>query len=64
MLSRDLPIEQVAVESIREVDREYWFDGSTEVPTVRKVVEHARLISEVDTSFPIILGHDGRVMDH
>jgi hypothetical protein len=54
----------VAVESIREVDTEYWFDGSTEVPTVRKVVEHARLISEVDTSFPIILGHDGRVMDH
>ena len=63
MLSRDLPIEQVAVESIREVDTEYWFDGSAEVPTVRKVVEHARLISEVDTSYPIILGHDGRVMD-
>ena len=63
MLSRDLPIEQVAVESIREVDTEYWFDGITEVPTVRKVVEHARLISEVDTSYPIILGHDGRVMD-
>ena len=62
-LSRDLPIEQVAVDSIREVDTEYWFAGSAEVPTVRKVVEHARLISEVDTSYPIILGHDGRVMD-
>jgi hypothetical protein len=24
-LSRDLPIEQVAVDSIREVDTEYWF---------------------------------------
>lgn len=62
-LSRDLPIEQVAVESIREIDTDYWFDGSAEIPTVRKVVEHARLISEVDTSYPVILGHDGRVMD-
>jgi hypothetical protein len=62
-LSRDLPVERVAVDSIREVDTEYWFDGSAEIPTVRRVVEHARLISEVDTSFPIILGYDGRVMD-
>ena len=62
-LSRDLPVERVAVNSIREIDTEYWFDGSAEVPTVRKVVEHARLINELDTSFPIILGYDGRVMD-
>jgi hypothetical protein len=60
VLSRDLPVERVAVNSIREVDTEYWFDGSAEIPTVRKVVEHARLISQVDTS---ILGYDGRVMD-
>ena len=31
--------------------------------TVRKVVEHAKLIAEVDTSHPIILGHAGRVID-
>src|SRR5690349_15034269 len=62
-LSRELPVERVPIDSIREVDTQYWFDGSSEVPTVRKVVEHARLIAEVDTSYPIILGHDGRVMD-
>lgn len=62
-LSRGLPIEQVRITSIREVDTEYWFDGSAEVPTVRKVAEHAKLIAEVDTSHPIILGYDGRVMD-
>ncbi|MDT0262744.1 hypothetical protein [Jatrophihabitans lederbergiae] len=62
-LSRDLSVEQVTVDSIGEIDTQYWFDGSAEVPTVRKVVEHVRLISEVDTSYPIILGHDGRVMD-
>ena len=40
----------------------YWFD-ETQKPTVRKVLEHVRLIGEVDLSYPIILGPDGRVMD-
>ena len=62
-LSRDLPIERVPVQAISEIDTEYWFDGSAEIATVRKVVEHAKLIAEVDPSFPIILGYDGRVMD-
>ncbi len=35
----------------------------TQAPTVRKVVDHARLIVEVDSSCPIIMGRDGRVMD-
>jgi hypothetical protein len=26
----------------------YWFDGSAETPTVRKVVEHAKLILDAD----------------
>lgn len=62
-LSRELPIERVAIDSIREIDTGYWFDGSSEQATVRKVVEHVRLINEVDPSYPIILGSDGRVMD-
>ena len=62
-LSRDLPVESVSAESIWEIDTPYWFDGSYEVATVRKVVEHAKLIGEVDFSYPIIIGHDGRVMD-
>lgn len=62
-LSRGLPIELVPIDSIHEVDTAYWFDGSAEIPTVRKVAEHAKLIAEVDTSYPIILGHDGCVMD-
>ena len=62
-LSRGLPVERVTIASIREIDTVYWFDGYKQLPTVRKVVEHVRLISEVDVSYPIILGHDGRVMD-
>ncbi len=30
---------------------------------MRRVAEHARLIREVDLTFPIILAPDGRVMD-
>ena len=31
-----------------EIDTDYWFDGSALAPTVRKVVEHAKPIAEVD----------------
>jgi hypothetical protein len=61
-LSRDLPITDVDVSTLGEVDTVYWFD-ETETPTVRRVVEHLRLINEVDMGYPIILGPDGRVMD-
>jgi hypothetical protein len=62
-LSRPLPVKRVAINSISEIDTAYWFDGSAEIPTVRKVVEHCRLITDVDVAYPIILGYDGRVMD-
>ncbi len=61
-LSAGLPVEQIPLESIDEVDSVYWFTDEL-APTVRAVVEHTRLIQEVDTSYPIILGSDGRVMD-
>jgi hypothetical protein len=62
-LSRDLPVIEVAIASIVEVDSTYWFDYGSQQPTVRSVAEHARLIAEVDVSWPIILAADGRVMD-
>ncbi len=61
-IARDLRIEVVEVADIAEIDSEYWFDD-WQRPTVRKFVEHFRLVQEVDPSYPIILGPDGRVMD-
>lgn len=61
-LSRDFPIADVDISTIGDVDAVYWFD-ETETPTVRWVVEHIRLIEEVDVEYPIILGPDGQVMD-
>jgi hypothetical protein len=61
-LAAGLPVEEVAIDDIGEVDSVYWFDENRP-PTVREVALHARLTQEVDASYPIILGPDGRVMD-
>jgi hypothetical protein len=62
-LTAGLPVEEVELATITEIDDVYWFNGHAERPTVRKIAEHARLIAEVDPRHPIILGPDGRVMD-
>ena len=61
-LSRELPVTRVPLVDIGEIDSAYWFDGDR-LPTVRKVVAHMRLVADVDPSYPVILGADGRVMD-
>jgi hypothetical protein len=62
VLSAGLPVEEVALDELPDIDSVYWF-GDTDAPTVRRVVDHVRLIREVDPSHPIILGPDNRVMD-
>ena len=61
-LTSDLPVEELPLAELHEVDSVYWFDSSQR-PTVRDVVEHFRLVQEVDPQHPIILGPDNRVMD-
>ena len=61
--SKDLPIREVALDDLLDVDTTYWFDFGSVRPTVRAVVEHMRLIREVDPLYPIILSASGRVMD-
>ena len=62
-LTRDLPVVRLPLSSIDEVDTVYWFDDDFEKPTVRKVIEHAKLMQEADLAWPIILSSTGRVMD-
>ena len=63
LLSAGLPVTEVPLDSIGEIDTDYWFFDGSDLPTVRRIVEHCRLIEDVDLSYPIILGADGRVMD-
>ena len=61
-LSRNLPVTDVDISSIAAVDTPYWFDEPASV-TVRNIVEQMRLVREVETQYPIILGPDARLMD-
>ena len=61
-LSAPLAAREVALSAIEDIDSDYWFSQG-QPPTVRGVVDHMRLVQEVDMSHPIILASDGRVMD-
>lgn len=54
----DLPLSE-----IRELDQPFWFEHEGDLPTCRKIAEHARLIADCSLSYPIILDPAGRVMD-
>jgi len=60
--TRDLPVATIAIPE-EQLDEVYWFDDDRNRPTVRKVIDHLRLIEATDLRYPIILGADGRVMD-
>ena len=62
-LAEDLPVEMVPLSEIRELDQRFWFENEGDEPTCRVIAEHARLISEADLNYPIILDPDGLVMD-
>ena len=61
-LSKGLPVKDVPLSAIRELDENYWFSNGPE-PTCRSVAEHAILIEQTNLIHPIILCADGRVMD-
>jgi len=62
-LAGSLPIAEVPLSQIREIDEVYWFQADGAVPTCRAVLEHATLIEAADLEYPIILCPRGRVMD-
>ena len=59
-LSKNLPIQQFALQDLAEIDEAYWGTGNL---TVRQVAEHALLMREADLSVPIIICAEGRVID-
>ena len=62
-LSADLPVHEVPLHTISELDTAYWALPGAEHPTVRELIVHMRLVRDVDPTYPVILGGDGRVMD-
>src|SRR5690242_11429112 len=57
----NLPIQQVPIDAIHEIDEDCWFGGRP--VTVRAVVDHAQRIADADLTVPVILASDGQVLD-
>ena len=62
-LSKALPVRQVRLTEIRELDECHWYSAGGSEATCRSVVHHCALIDQADLSFAVILAADGRVMD-
>jgi len=62
-LAAPLPVEEVPLGRIAEIDEPYWFDISDRAPTCRAVAEHGRMIAAADLAWPVLLAADGRIMD-
>ena len=60
-LTRDFPVREVSLTSIRELDEPVF--GEDEPPTWRAFVAHAQLMEAAELAYPIILAADGAVMD-
>ncbi len=59
--AEDLPVIQVALADVMELDEDCWFGGKA--PTCREVAEHSRRIADADLRYPVIFAADGRLMD-
>ena len=62
-LASALPVEEVSVSSISEIDEVYWVGADGAPPTVRIIVEHLRLVRDADLDYPILFSNEGRVLD-
>ncbi|WP_205904710.1 hypothetical protein [Diaphorobacter sp. HDW4A] len=60
-LTRDLPVQRIALADIREMHEAYWFDDRH--PTTLEIIDHMRLAQQADLAYPIILCPKGRIMD-
>jgi hypothetical protein len=62
-IAHDIPVTEMQLADIAEIDEPYWFQNDDDVPSCRAIVAHLRLIDSVDLSTPIIVSSEGRLMD-
>lgn len=62
-LSKDFPVKCIMLSEIKEVNENYWFQDPSQPPTCATILEHIKLIEDVDLNYPIILCANGRLMD-
>lgn len=62
-LSKPLQSLPVRLEDISELNENWWYEDSTDVPTPRALAAHMALVQHADLAYPILLCADGRLMD-
>ncbi|EET48536.1 hypothetical protein [Thalassobium sp. R2A62] len=62
-LSENLPVVQLAISDITELDKPYWHALPPSLPEIRNIAAHMVQTQEADLSYPILLCADGCVMD-
>ena len=58
-----LPIQDIPLTKIKEIDEPYWFGEGGDTPTCRRIMDHAAQVAGTDLAYPILLCADGRIMD-
>ena len=62
-LTVQLPVEEVPLDSIQELNEAYWYDLGGDQPTCRSIANHIALVQAADLAYPILLCPAGRVID-
>jgi len=61
-LSKNFSPTDIPINKIAELQEAYWFDQTDSV-TTEQIIDHMKLTHAADLSYPIILCHEGRLMD-
>lgn len=62
-LTHQLPVEDIPLDAIQELDEAYWYDMGGDQPTCRSIAHHMALVQETDLAYPILLCPAGKVID-
>ena len=62
-LASSLPVALVPLESLRELDENWWYSDPAATPTPRSLAAHIDMVRRTNIEHPIILCAEGRLMD-
>jgi len=61
--ARALPVVDVPLTQIAELDENWWYQDPDAIPTPRSFADHLKLVDAADLKYPILLCANGRLMD-
>jgi hypothetical protein len=62
-LTKMIPVVEMDLASLSDIDSAYWLGADGSAPTVRTLVRQVELTLNADLTYPIILASNAKVMD-